>query len=361
MAPEPPHYPSPGEITSAANQVVDAAVKMRGEQELRYVPQGDNPWRNIAGRSEREFPEPQAGPYGGFAVGPDGRYLGTDADWAQLRDQYTGIPDLFAHRIDPDPKLFQPLIDGMEQTALSIHDDPKRLETSPVSQYIDDASGKLTKWSGEAAETFRSNFVERLKIAADNQAIIAGVMMNAIIAERDIFVMVRRDLLDLAKNTVHAIEASHDKDPGGIKTVLNVAAAVTGLAAGIASIPTTGGLLLPAGLQAGLWIISGFSATASQAVPSGGDNKKLSVQVNGKTITLGAGSVDGVLSHMIDAISAIDNLIASHERDVVKSLSSCQSALANAGQGGQVNPFTPPPPSLVGDSDSQIHHGFVPP
>jgi hypothetical protein len=347
MADGPPHYPSPSEITSAANKVVDAAVKVRGEQELRYVPLGDNPWRGIAGRSAADYPS-QAGPYGGFAIGPDQNYLGTDADWATLRDHYAWIPDLFVHRIDPDPALFQPLIDGMEQTALAIHDDRDKVAASPVSQYIDDASGKISNWKGAAADTFQLNFLSKLKIAARNQAFIAGAMMHAMIAERDIFVKVRQDLLNLANQAVNAIEASGNKDPGGIKAVLGVVAAVTSLAAGIASIPISGGLLAPAGIQAGLWVISGFSATMGLAVPSDSTGSPLS-----------AGSVDGVLSNMIDAVSRIDTYIDSHERDVVKSLNSCHSTLTT--EPGRDTLFLPREPSLVHEPDSQIHHDFQPP
>src|SRR5262249_26209768 len=58
-----------------ADKVVDAAVKMRGEAELRYVPQGDNPWRDIAGRQAKDY-EGQAGMYGGVALGPGGEQPG---------------------------------------------------------------------------------------------------------------------------------------------------------------------------------------------------------------------------------------------------------------------------------------------
>lgn len=135
------------------------------------------------------------------------------------------IVDLFAELCDPDPTQFQPLIDGMEQTALAIHDDPKQLAVSPVSQYVEDARGKIEQWEGEAAETFRVNFINKLELAAQNQAFIAGVMMHAMIDEQDIFVKVRQDLPDLAKQTVNAIEAADNTDPGGIKTIFGVAAA----------------------------------------------------------------------------------------------------------------------------------------
>lgn len=346
MADGPPPYPSPGEITTAANKVVDAAVKVRGEQELRYVPKGDNPWRGIAGKPASVYPD-QAGPYGGFGIGPDQNYLGTDADWATLRDQYAWIPNLFTHRTDPDPVLFQPLIDGMEQTALAIHDDQHSLSVSPVSQYVEDARGKIDQWNGEAANTFRVNFINKLETAAQNQAFIAGVMMHAMIAERDIFVKVRQDLLSLANQAVNAIEASNNKHTGGIKAVLGVAAAVTGLIAGVASIPVTGGLLLPAEIQAGLWIISGFSSTMSSTLPKD------------KHLPLSAGSVDGVLNHMIDAVTGIDGYIDSHERDVGKSLNSCHDTLTD--KKVRATLLVPPQPSLVREPNSQIPDDFVPP
>jgi hypothetical protein len=347
MAEGPPQYPTPGEIIDAAHRVIDAAVKMRGEVKLRYVPQGHNPWRSIAGKPFDDYPD-QAGTYGGFAVGPDGNYVGTDADWAKLRSQYTWIPDPFVRRLDPDPVLFQPLIDGMEQTALTIFDNPDHLASSPVAQYIRDASGKIDNWKGEAAETFQANFMNKLEIAAQNQAFIAGAMMHAMIAERDIFVTVRHDLLNVANQAVSAIEASNNKDPGGIKTALTVVAAVTGLLAGVASIPISGGLLVPASIQATLWIISGFSSTMGLGVPSG----------DSQGSPLSASSVDGVLSKMVDAIIRIESYIDSHERDVVTSLNSCYSTLTGPERSILL---LPPEPTLVQEPDSQIRSDFLPP
>jgi hypothetical protein len=342
MADGPPSYPSVGDIIGAADKVVDAAVKMRGE-ELRYIPQGKSIWDITDGRLPVDLP----GMSGGIAKGPDGEFLGTDADWAALRDQYMWIVDLFAELCDPDPTQFQPLIDGMEQTALSIHDDPKQLAVSPVSQYVEDARGKIDQWEGEAAETFRVNFINKLELAAQNQAFVAGVMMHAMIAERDIFVKVRQDLLDLAKQTVNAIEAADNTDPGGIKTIFGVAAAITSFAAGVAAIPISGGLLMPAGIGAGLQIISGFSS--AMGLPASSDNKGS---------PLSAGSVDGVLSKMTGALGQIQFYIAKNEGDVAASLNGWYNELTGP---GRATHFLPPEPSLVHEPDSQLRNDFLPP
>jgi hypothetical protein len=349
MAAGPGPYPSPGEITSEAKKVVEAAVKVRGEVELRYVPL-DWPHRSsIAGREWSQYDNPMSysGPYGAFAIGPDKRYLGTDADYAKLRSEFSFVTDVFADRIDPDPARFQPLIDGMEQTALTIRDDPDHTASSPVAQYIRDASGEIDKWKGPAANTFRANFMNKLEVAAQNQAYIAGAMMHAMIAERDTYVYARNDLLNTANQSVSAIEASHNKDTGGLKAVLTVAAAVTGLAAGIASIPTTGGLLVPAEIQATLWIISGASATMGLPLKEKDKGNKLS-----------AGSVYGVLNNMMDAIIRLDQYIGSHETDVIKSLDSCYQTLIGPMRDTHI---VPPEPAMVHESDTQIRTDFLPP
>lgn len=347
MADGPAAYAKPDQITAAANKVLDAAVKARGEVELRYVPKGPSRDHWAAGQDSMDRGV-VAGDYGGYATDSKGIYLGTDADWAALRSQYTWIPDLFTFRIDPDPILFQPLIDGMEQTALTIHDDPNKMTSSPVAQYIEDVRGAVSGWKGTAAETFRANFVNRLEIAAQNQAYIAGAMMHAMIAERDTFVAVRNDLLGTANDAVNAIEGITDKDPGTTKTILTVAAAVTGLLAGVASIPISGGLLVPAEIQAGLWIISGASAT--MGLPTYKDNTGSQ---------LAAHTVDGVLSNMIDALTRIDNYVTSHETDVIKSLNSCHDKLTDKHERAIL--LVPPPPGLAGDTGAQIKSDFMPP
>ena len=348
MAAGPEHYASPEEITNGAHQIVEAATRVRGEVELRYVPL-NWPQRSIAGRLWSQYDNPMdfCGDYGAFTVGPDKRYLGTDADWAKLRSEFYTIVQEYTNRIDPDPANFQPLIDGMEQTALTLRDDPNSIATSPVSQYIVDTQNVISGWKGSAAITFNANFMSRLAIAAQNQAFIAGVMMHAMIAERDTYVYARNDLLKMANDTVSAIEASHNKDTGGLKTFLTVAAAVTGLLAGVASIPVTGGLLVPAEIQAALWIISGASATMSLPLHEKDPGSPLS-----------AGTVYGVLNNMFNAFVRLDNYITSHEMDVVKSLNSCYDILTGPQRDTDI---LPPEPAMVHDSDTQIRADFMPP
>ncbi|MEV6843655.1 hypothetical protein [Actinoplanes sp. NPDC051411] len=346
MAAGPGAYKSPEEIAAAAKNVVEAAVKMRGERELRFVPEGPGPdrWAAGANSADRSI---VAGKYGGYAVDANGYYLGTDADWAKVRAAYAWIPGLFSGRVDPDPIRFQPLIDGMEQTALTIHDDDHSVGTSPVAQYVDDVSHLTADWKGPAADLFQANFIGRLKTAAKNQAYIAGVMMHAMIAERDIFVAVRNDLVSTAGDTVKAIEAIDEKSSGGLKTFLTVAAAVTALVAGIASIPTTGGLLLPAAIQADLWIISGASATLGLATFPDHNGLKLA-----------APTVDGVLSNMIDSLTRIDGYITTHESDVKRCLDRCTSVLTGPERDLLL---LPPQPGMVSDTDAELRTDFMPP
>jgi hypothetical protein len=349
MAAGPDHYASPDEIMDAARKIIEAATKVRGEVELRYVPL-DYPRRSsVAGRLWSEYDDPMVycGDYGAFAVGPDKRYLGTDADYAKLRHEFGYILDVFSNRLDPDPATFQPLIDGMEQTAFKIQDDQYHISSSPVGQYIADAQSVLATWRGPAANAFNANFVNKLGLAAQNQAFIAGVMMHAMIAERDTYVYTRNDLLTTANQAVHAIELSHQKSTGGLKTFLTVAAAVTALVAGVASIPVTGGLLLPAEIQAALWIISGASATMA-----------LPLKDKDPGTPLSSGSVYGVLDNMLNAFINLDKYIASHESDVIKSLNSCYDVLIGPMRDTHI---LPPEPSLVGDSDAQIRTDFMPP
>ena len=350
-----PHYPKTDQIRGGVKKVIDAAVKARGELELRYVPLDED--RDIAGKDSRIHQDrcnPKSGIH--YAFDQNYKYRGTDADWAALRSAYAWIADPFEHRMNPDPVEFQPMIDDMASTALAVWDDPGQMASSPVSQYVEDAKPYLASWHSNAARTFNTNFTNKLELAAPNQAYIAGQMHHAMIAERDIYVKVRRDLLSLTTNIVHAIEALSAKDAGTFKQTVTTIGAVTGLLTGVITtgIPVVGTVVVAEELVATLACISGFSAMVDK-LPEPEKDKHPS--------PLNAHTVDGVLQNMLDVFHRIDSTVERHEQSVAKSFNSCadlcRSALTT--RSAESMNLLPPKPSLDSYSPAQIRENFTPP
>ncbi len=342
-----PHYPSVDKIEKEAKKAFDAAVKTRGEYELHYIPLDIPEDRRFAGRSNRvhqDLNNPRTGM--NYAVDSNGNYRGTEADWAALRSEYAWIRDPFERRVDSDPAEFQPIIDSLERAALALHDDGKHLSSSPIAQYVSDASGALSSWTSGGAQAFKRNYLNRIKSAAKNQAFIVGALYNAIVAERDVFVKVRQDLFNLAKNTTTAIEAStNDKDSGDVAEALGVVAAATGLITTIAGLPVAGLVLMPEeGML--LKVITGFTTVGSKIPAPKKDHAPTS---------LGAYTVDGVLSNMTDVFGRIDKWIDTHETNVAESLDSCRDTMT----GKSRNQILLPPPGMVNDSDAKLLSDFV--
>jgi hypothetical protein len=314
-------YPSPGDIQAVAKQVKDTAVRVRGETELHYIPiDPHNPLTSVYRRYAGTKPAQGVTqfPYG---VGPDGTYLGTDAQWSALDAEYSWIPDEFNRRIDPEPSNFDPLIAEMHSTALTLYNSSSGAET--VGAVNREVEKVLAGWVGYANEVFTNNFVNRIPDVAKNQAYFAGMLEQAMVANKDIFVTTRKDLLSTGQQAVTALDSTTQCLGANVPLILTVAAAVATVAVGVASIPLTGGAVLaPAGVAA-FTIIAGISSGLSQAhFPAP------------QKLDLGADSVDGVLSKMIDAIVNIDRHIDTNERTIVGGLQTNYTALTDSSGGG---------------------------
>jgi hypothetical protein len=342
--------PTPGEIESAARKVQETAVRVRGELELRYIPERpDHHARGIAGRSASDYP---MHPYG---VDENGNYLGTAEQWAALRAQYDWVPGVFVDRIGPEPTGFDPLIDAMRSTALALYNGESHEE--PVGNPIRQAQSHLGNWSGYAAETFNANFINRIPEVSKHQAFLAGTLQHAMIANKDIFANARRDLKGTAEAAITALEATTKCRGGKAPVYLSVAAAVATMLAGVASAPLTGGATLaPAGVAAFTIIAgatSGLSVAASFDQPVRQD--------------LGADTVDLVLSKTVDAVIAISTEVDKQEKKIVAALHTNLDLLTDTSGGGvgkrsPRDEFLAPRPALIEESRSRTVIGdFTPP
>ncbi len=343
--------PSPGEIDKIAQEVQKIAVRIRGELELRYIPKDpSHPARGIVGRSAVDYPGND------YGIDANGNYLGTTEQWTALRSQYNWIPEIFARHIGPEPTGFDAAISAMQQAAMALYNGQSHEE--PVGSPIRQAQTHLGNWSGYTAEAFNANFINRIPEVAKHQAFLASSLEHAMIANKDIFIQARQDLKRTGETALIALEATTKSGGGKAVLVLGVVAAVATVAAGVASIPLTGGASLGPASVAAWTIIAGVSSGLGAAASQFEEPKKTD---------LGADTIDLVLSKMIEVIIDISKEVDVQEKKIVRGLNNNFDILTDTSGGGAGkrsprDEFLAPRPALIEESRSRsVQHDFMPP
>ncbi len=334
-------FVSDEQIRSAAEKLQKAVVKVKGEKELRYVPTDPkNAYYGYGGRSSEKYPGLP------FTIGPDKNYLGTAEDRAELSAQYSWIPDAFIQHVGADPRQIEPLSGPLRSVAEELYFEPHArpgrvppAATQPVQNILDKAEKSLEHWTGHAADVFFNEFYKQIPEAARAQSYLAACLALAVEGNRDMFLSCRKDLLTTAEKALVAVEQAGECDPATVKTVLTVAGAVATIAAGVASIPLTGGATAaPAGVAA-FTIIAGVSSGLAAA-----DLGKK------EETSLDADTVDGVLSKTVDTIIKIGNTVTEKEDAMIKALRETIDVVT----GSSANRYMPPRPPVMNYSDGQI-------
>jgi hypothetical protein len=335
-------YVSRDQIVTAAQRLRDAAVKVKGEMELRYIPRDpDHPARSIVGKSASDYTGHA------YAIDENGNYMGTDAHWAALDSQYSWIPDFYDRSVGPEPSGMEQLINTMKSVSSKLHFAPTAAPGSAPSRPVEPIGGllrpteaALDEWIGAAAVAFRNNFMLKIPEAAQAQAYLAAALAHAVQGNRDMFLAQRVDLLDNATKATTAVEQSNYCNPDSVKAVMSIVGAVATVAAGIAAIPVTGGTsLAPAGVAA-FTIIAGVSSGI--AASDLGHKEETS---------LNADTVDGVLSKAVDAVVAISTKVADKEQQMVTALEQMHNVVIGADTGKL---YLVPRPGTLAMSDAEI-------
>ncbi|GAA3757095.1 hypothetical protein GCM10022225_47920 [Plantactinospora mayteni] len=324
--------PTGGAIASLGRQVHRAAVRVRGERELRYVPADpEHEDRKLAGQPAEAYAGTET-----YGIDENGNFLGTEQDWARLEAQYAWIEEFFVNHVGPDPADFDPTIEAMRRVELALHD--KDADVSPVDDPHARAERSLGNWWGGAASTFYNDFFVPIPNVVRHQAVIARTLHLAMIANRDIFAEARKDLKKIGDAAVESIEAvGRGGGSGDLSLLLGVVAAVTTLAASAATM----GAAAPAVVNA--WtLVAGISSAGSLAAAEFAPPKERE---------LTAGSVDEVLARMVDMVLEDVEDIDQSEREIVRVLRDDLDVLT-----ADVESFLPRQPNRPAPSG-----GFQPP
>jgi hypothetical protein len=315
-------YPSVDEIRGLAEELVEIATRIRGRKELRFAPEGGHeagatPPGDLSGGEK-------------YAVGPDGRYRGTAEDWSMVRAGYQWIPEMFVANVGPEPSGFNSLIDDMDSARKALYDSDSGVD--PIGSEIANVQQHLSDWTGTAAETFRYRFLNRIPDAARNQAHIALMLREAMVADQDIYVEVRRNLKDLALTGRTALESI--TKCGGTDEVIMVLSVI----AVVGSIATLAGAPAVWTVVVGLASAGALTAQATRDDPIETD--------------LAADTVDGVLRNVIDAITQLQHDLYWSERKITDALNDNLHQMTDGthryGETSTRDAFLPPRPALVG-------------
>ncbi len=336
-------YVSRDQIVEAAQRLRDTAVKVKGEMELRYIPRDpDHPARSIVGKSAADYP------MNDFAIDENGNYMGTDAHWSELDAQYSWIPDFYERSIGPEPSGMDGLINTMKSVSSKLYFAPTAAAgaapssaVDPIGALLRPTEAALDEWIGTAAVAFRNNFMLKIPDAAQAQAYLAAALAHAVQGNRDMFLAQRADLLDNATKGITAVEQSPYCNPDTVKAVISIVGAVATVAAGVASIPVSGGTsLFPAGVAAFTIIAGVSSGIASQDL-----GRKEETSLNADT-------VDGVLSKAVDAVIDISTRMANKEQEMVTALEQTRNVITE-----KADLYLVPRPGVLAMKDGEIRSG----
>lgn len=324
----------------AAGRLHDAVVKTKGEYELRYVPRDpSHPARSIAGESAATYPGRE------FGVDDNGSYLGTEEQWTSLDAAYSWIPDFYDHSIGPEPSGMDDLIETMRSVSSKLYHAPTATPSAmpssvidPIGSILKPTESALEEWIGVAATAFRNNFMAKVPGAAHAQAYLAAALAHAAQGNRDLYLAQRVDLLDNVTKAVTAVEQTAFCNPESVKAVLTVVGAVTGVAAGVAAIPVTGGA-------------SAFPLAAAAFTVIAGVSSGFAAQDLGRKedTPLNANTVDGVLGKAVDGVITVANRVAEKEQQMVAALEEMYNVVTS-----NANVYLVPRPGVFAMSDAEL-------
>lgn len=192
---------------------------------------------------------------------------------------------------------------------------------------IKSAADELYTWDGEAAKSFKVNFLDPLPSKVTNQFLMLGVLKGASEADREVWDQTRKDLINIRDRTIEALDAVGGSPPNGFQFTLSVIGTV---AAGIA-IPFTAGT--SATVAAALGAASMAAGTAS---------------VTEETVQASVGSPEQILQSMSEAIGKLCQQIRAKQTEIGKVLADYAGEAAQQDSNATTGtPYVPPRPRLA--------------
>lgn len=304
--------PSPDEIMALARDILQFAVRRRGENELDHPPEGS----------------------------PN-----TEGFYSALHQQYAWIVEAFAQALAlaPDPSRLEPLIDagrqgestltgGVELRLATVDINGNKLKTDtadPIDPFWSSANGvqaKVADWTGDAADTFRTNFLSVIGVVPANHAMAFRALQFAMKAAKQVYEQFLRDLKELAtaaRAALHPVGCH----PPSLEVVIGLAAGVSKVVAGVATAEDGAGVFVAG---------EGLMDLVTTIVDSGKEGA-------GKRYTIEGADVASILASTDDLLHQTVTFLSQCEQDITKVISGNANSITT-----HPEYFVLPEPAVVG-------------
>lgn len=229
-------------------------------------------------------------------------------DYDEIKQKYEGklgqYFEPFTHI--PDPKShdgpIKNLSDAMEELSHGQMSDPINDRVFTANQklsHITSAGDKLEDWTGEAADGFKTKFLDPFNDVSTNQFLALAVMKGALEAHQEMCIKARRDIVKVVDDTRDGLDNVNSCGKNEWSFAFAVATAV----AAIGAIPLTGGA------SAGIAAVGAAGAVGSAGVAGEEVTSKAS-----------GGSAEQVVESMKKAINKLTEETRKAEQKVAKAL-----------------------------------------
>lgn len=261
---------------------------------------------------------------------------GVMVDRDQIEKKYQGTLDKlfepFTHI--PNPKSYDAAMEYISDAMKDLSDgkmnDPINDRIFPSNQkfsHIKSASDKIEDWTGEAADKFKTKFIDPFDSVSTNHFLALAVMKGALEAHRKMCDKARDDIDDIAHKTIDGL----DNVGSCSQSDVNFAFAIVTAVAAVGAIPFTGGA------SAGIAVVGAAGAAGSAGVAG-----KEAFKASG-------GSAEQVVKSMKQAIDKLTNKIRDNENKISKALSDIDEEIKNNKQG-----FVSARPKLAGMEGDEL-------
>lgn len=253
-------------------------------------------------------------------------------DYDKIKAKYHGkatkLFEPFTHI--PDPRMYDAAIEklhgAMQDLSHGQMSDPINDAVITANQkmsHIKTAGDKLESWSGAAADSFKTNFLDPFNDISTNHFLALGVMKGAVEAQQAMCKHAREDIDRLAHSVLDAL----DNVGGCSKEEWTFGLSIATAVAAIGAVPFTGGASAAAFAVVGATAAVGNSGVAGVSAAAKG----------------GGGSPEQIINSMEGDINKITKEIKETEGKIAKALS---------GMNGEMDKdkraFVAPKPALAG-------------
>ncbi|MBV1851620.1 hypothetical protein [Catellatospora tritici] len=255
---------------------------------------------------------------------------------------YGEVPRLFQPFSQiPDPASYTPAIETLKRALAKLstgQDTRDPISTNGANYYanpvLDKISGSesyIESWTGKAAMEFKTNFIDPFPSVARNQFILVSALKAALEAEQAMWAAARKDIDQIAENTLKALDAMDDCTSKEWAVTFTAAAAITGI---LLTIPTFGG---SAALAITISTVGAAAWVAAALPPSPPE------------LTISGDETNAVLDSMHTAVNKASEVISETEQRIAKALENILDAVH-----GHRDYFVAPRPALVGATRQNI-------